>query len=1250
MKGDISADLHAPAKRYSGVRAQQGRVLTDADFNAAMDVVDDTLEALVRSLICAAGTPDGGFQITAPIAADAMLADGSSQATLDFTIAPGSFVLGGRALVTRQARDFLGQADWIAQVLDPGALPPAPVDGRTDLVYLESIVQPVRAVEDREIQERALGSADTTTRLRPQLKVRVADGTVDECVVAMEGLRATLAGSGGTFSEDGTELLSNARLSVALQGPGEVADPCAPRSLSGYLGAENQTIRVMLTDTGFVWAYDHGEPLYRVQIDEDEVVFLTQPRDPVLYPGTDMVIEILPWDALLPNGEKAAAALGHRARLTGEYNPATGRISYDGTMPGDWQTWLNGLDPALEGRDDTPPRYFYARIWQAPAGGGTDQPTGAAVALAQTGIQLTFSGNGFAGDYWTVSVRPDAPELVVPWDLLDPAGSAPVGPRRFYAPLALLGWRADAEGTLSAEVDDCRNRFRRLCQIKGCCTYQVGDGRTTFGEFNTIQAAVDALPDEGGEICLLPGLHEGRVDLRGRRGITIHGCGRRTVVVPPDEGPTALFRIGGARDLILRDFSIRTPEALAVQATGPVSNVVLQALDILVTGAAISAVRADDLTIRASAIRSRLFPAALTPQDIAGLGPLVYLTGDDLTVADCTIQAERVQRAAETGQGDETDGTGEEVPVRVSGGRQPLERTNRIMRARTRFTEAEVLVAETAAPTNRVALGGLWIGGDSTRVRVHDNHITGGNGNGITLGSVQLTTEQGLQLSGPLVFGILVLDEGGCPQFNPPGSFRLPPGGSDNPNPGRVESEGPLTDLRIERNRIEELGASGITVGYWFVATEDGRDDAFDDIEIEDAVIQDNVIQRCMLLDLPSGLPVDFAFATGFGGIALASAQDLSVDNNDIRRCGPGRTSICGIYVRYGERLFIERNRIYDNGRPATLTDPLLVGNIGGIVLSHVEGRQEDIGAALRETPALTARGNTVVSPEGRALEVIGSGQMLIEGNALTAHGNNSLGLLLIAFQALASGQLEQGSYTTPGIQGQLRALLAQILGSCVAIMNTGVNPNMAIMLGGLTATSADPIGVTGQSARLAPAQGGALTGLPAQGMVMFNDNQVTFDAFTEASTLSLCSIGILSLDDVAMQDNQCTVDAFNDVVLINAVVLGLVSTRVQGNRFREIINLLFFLNEDPGDNPLLPISTLLSAMTYGIMNATEMNQGTHCFLRLGPLKPRLVDNPNNPDGLPVMDTNRSLIGGLSEASRGEGVCDGFFESSVEED
>jgi len=56
MKGDISADFHDREKRYSGVRSQQGRLSTDADFNAAFDAVDESLRSLIREFICASGT------------------------------------------------------------------------------------------------------------------------------------------------------------------------------------------------------------------------------------------------------------------------------------------------------------------------------------------------------------------------------------------------------------------------------------------------------------------------------------------------------------------------------------------------------------------------------------------------------------------------------------------------------------------------------------------------------------------------------------------------------------------------------------------------------------------------------------------------------------------------------------------------------------------------------------------------------------------------------------------------------------------------------------------------------------------------------------------------------------------------------------------------------------------------------------------------------------------------------------------
>lgn len=1170
MKADISADVHAPEKKYSGVRAQQGRVLTDADFNAALDVVDDALENLVRTLICAAGTPDDGFAIGSVAPATVSLPDGSSAATYEFTVAPGTFVLGGRALALRGPQKFLTQSDWLAMALAPGDLPPAPEDGRNDLVFLEKIVQPVRAVEDREIQERALGSADTTSRLRPQLKVRVLPDVTGSCETAAIALRSVLAGAGGSFSDDGTELLSNARLEVGFVEDQPVADPCAPRSQSGYIGAENQTLKVMLTQPGaFVWAYDHGEPLYRVQVDaaNGEIHFTTPPRDPVLFPHTGQVIEILPWDVLLPNREKAAAPLGHFARLSGEYDPIEHRIAYDGSMPGAWQTWLDSLPAGTLGRDDDPQRFFLARIWQEPAWAGVDQATAPAVELPDTGLELRFGGTGFAGDYWTVAVRPETPEIVVPWALQSPGGAPPAGPRRFYAPLAVLEWSTDGNGNPQAVIDDCRNRFRRLCRIKGCCTFQVGDGETSFGDFNDLQQAIDAIPDAGGEICLLPGRHLANADLTGKRRIVIHGCGPRTLVAAPPGTTDPVFRLTAARDIHLRDFTIEHSDGLAIDGGRRVRRLLFRDLGITVTGGAIRLTSASEVTIDRCTIRSTALPAALEPEDAALLAPLVYLRGRALTV-------ERTQ-----------------------------------------------LVADTGRNRNLSALGGLHIGGGSRDVRIADNRIDGGNGNAITLGSVVPRGDIDADAYYIALLSWIAIDAGGCPKLVPGGTLVTPD--PDRPAPPVLESQGPLRRIEITDNRIDDHGASGISVAHWFIPRESddpGDFDGVDDIEIEDIEIARNRIERCLQIDLAAGLDVEAAFGSGYGGIALSSVVDVRIRENDISRCGgEGRTPICGIYLRYGERVSIQGNRIFENGRPATLADPLLIGNIGGIVLSHVEGSAPGFGKQLRQTPAVFVKDNTVVSPEGRALEVLGSGQMLVEGNTFTVHGNNSLGVLLFALLlSTRSANRAGASLTGPGIQAQFRAFLAQLGGSAVLITNQGLNPNIALAAAraGLAKSLAREEGGRAELGKQDSQFAVAVNrGFPPQGPVLFNDNMVTLDALSGASTLSLSSVMILSLDDVGMHDNVCVVDTVFDIVLINAAVMGLMSTRVQGNRFRELRPFAQELEDDP------LTTTFLSAATFGYLNATEMNQGTHCFLRLGSKKPRVIGSSDEI----ALDTNRHV-------------------------
>ncbi|MGE6736827.1 DUF6519 domain-containing protein, partial [Streptomyces sp. NPDC059900] len=68
MKGDFSRRTHDPRKHYSAVLHEQGRVLTDADFDEEHQIVTGAHETAVADLAGARGVPMGaaGFEVTSP--------------------------------------------------------------------------------------------------------------------------------------------------------------------------------------------------------------------------------------------------------------------------------------------------------------------------------------------------------------------------------------------------------------------------------------------------------------------------------------------------------------------------------------------------------------------------------------------------------------------------------------------------------------------------------------------------------------------------------------------------------------------------------------------------------------------------------------------------------------------------------------------------------------------------------------------------------------------------------------------------------------------------------------------------------------------------------------------------------------------------------------------------------------------------------------------------------------------------------
>jgi hypothetical protein len=1171
---DISRSIFDPRKAYTGVRMQQGRVLLDDDWNDAGDISADDLRRARVHVIGAAGSPDAGFKVVGPLS--------GSATTLDFGLEAGTLYLGGLRLERAAPGRYLRQGDWLR---GPTPAPAAPVDGRRDLVWVEAWEQPVSAVEDGEIREPALGGPDTTTRLRVMHRIRVATGVGGSpCQGAWEGVTAAMAAAGAGVLDDTAELTSDATLTVTYVPTAPPADLCSPAVAGGYLGAENQALRIQLVDAGHLtWGHDNASPLYRARLAADgtTVTLDTQPRDQAHWPTAGQVVELLPWGAVLPNGEKVAEISGHLSRVASSYDPDSRQLTLQTAAPAPaapagaiyGEEWRARPDAAaLEGAG----AYVYLRVWNR----GSDRASapavpfapGTAVTLGTTGIAVTVTGtHRRPGDHWIVAARPHTPTQVLPWSLEH--GRPAHGIRRWAAPLGIIEWSGNGAAATGTVVEDCRHIFLPLTRQRGCCRFRVGDGIRSHGDFTSIQDAIEALPLWGGEVCVLEGTYRERVELDGLTDVVVKGCGgRRSRILPPAGAAGPGVRIRDSVRIRLQGLAVEAPAdvGVLVEETGKsgCEEIRLEGLHVLGRDDSCIAVRGAPrhVEITGCTLHTETLAVDLADGSDVGRYPAMYLAADDVMIEDCMINTE----------------------------------------------------PGTAA---RTAFGGIQIAGMSDRVTVRGCTISGGNGHGITLGSLRLVPEPVLEETDSeaydqavadgvevVVGGYLLVDEGGCIHVG-----GTPPDDTGG-QPGMVPvSEGPIHEIRILDNQITRTGSSGISVVRFF----DPRGPYPQMIRVDGIQIDRNRITNCLRLQAMEA-PPSLRAVQGHGGICLADASHVSVRDNQIE--GNGRSHIdpvCGIFVLRSEGFVATGNRIVDNG-PREGDGPILPGQRGGIVLASAHPVSiliETIFSAAglahpAGSPAVRIHENEVVQPTGKALRIMGRGTMVVTDNHLTSRGNTVMSFLEQLVRVIVEGVLknldENGEEEDDGQEDALddptleEIFLELFSGSAVTILNIGLAREalFVIRAWGLKNAAAFSMGSLG-SQMITPSyasQGSAAVGVDAVlagGLVTFDDNQVVLDLAEREFSLALCSVLLLSLDDVSCHDNQMDCQLAVDFVLANALALGF-TCRASGNRFREDI-----------------FRTLRSAVTAGIMNMTHHNHGTHCISVLGP-DSATADEPNH--------------------------------------
>ncbi|HUG25732.1 DUF6519 domain-containing protein, partial [Piscinibacter sp.] len=1174
MNGDFSFVAFEAERNYTSVRHQQGRVLLDRDWNDA--------QAIEQHWRTSVATDAFGLGVLAVPAASAeafkVLEARLESGVVRIDLAAGRAWASGMPLSL--ARETTFSATYVAPPLAPAVDPGSIAAGVRDAVLLEVFEDTVSGFQDPAAQliEPALGGPDTTQRVQAFATVKLVRLGANEDCSKVAGLIDDPAAKG--------------KLSVTPSPVLVITSDCPLEAGGGYTGLEHFLYRIEVAEPAagkarFKWSQFNGGLVGRGMVDAGGGWLTITGNDQAI--GTCGIDEFY-LEALRFNEALGVWTIEFTATAKRETDGRLSLSDISGTWPaaGDGSAFFrlwNGIE----------------QISQYAAGTPTD---------FVDGLQLAFDApapgntNYRPGDYWTFPVRASGAAFEPPvWPLNEP----PAGVVYRRVALGVVRWQAGNAATWArGEIDDCRRIFRPLTNQKICCAFNVGDGRTSFGDFNSIELALRHLPAAGGEICLLPGLHTTNTLIAGRANVVIRGCGAQTRVLPREATlAEPIFTVRDSARVEIDHMDLVTVGGTAIQIEGSrpggCDQVSITRHRILACTHAVSARNASHLAIAHNRIRMI---------DKAEGRAAIDVAADDVLIERNDIALVPAEHTPPVDPEDPID------PV------DPCAELERVYLKPLVFAAyldklwllpLPLWLLLTLAKPYR-ALGGIHVRGGSERVRILENQVAGGAGNGVTLGSAPIVVPPPAPPVTEFRFekGTIngqVIGPGGMPlpgvqitmtrtadgaqhtmtSDSPggkfvtgvdPGTYRFSEGAvgfevdridvrrvdgtpvyevsvrlkASAPPPENADA-GFLYDIAIERNHIAAMGLCGI--GVPAIAAQ-RRETALQRAHrllgspVIGLSIRDNRILRN--LRNPFDNPLRALAATrGLGGISLGLADDVEVTGNRIEGNGlDGAEPVCGVFIEYGESIEVARNVLLDNGAaPQAASAVIRDGQRGGIVLglaanfglfAALRGRLGDSGASSSAARILA---NHVEQPVGCALLARAFGPVMINDNVLASDRSSVGGLDAIAGAVLVvnlAGVQARG----PGVQIKAASSTTQPVA------------NLAVAAARAPAMAAAPL-----RAPLLPF-----------GAVLFNDNQVRAGA---AHTSPLAQL-LVGYDDVGFDANQCYTDQAGNV-FANALVLG-TSLRATGNRLRE-------------RSPLTAMSLLTISSRA---NNTSFNQGDHCI------------------------------------------------------
>lgn len=582
MSGDYSRCEFDSSCDFQGVLLQQGRPLTDADWN---ELVAESFRLAQASMLDTFGgaalvplsTPNA-FQL-------------AFDATNALTIGIGRIYVDGLLAQNHGLAPYAWDptlaenvgtlpTPYLQQPYLPN--PPALPASGTSLAYLDVWRREVTQYEAPRILEPALGGVDTTTRTQLIWQVKL---------LALGDTGGALTCSSPDADIPGWSMLTAptaGRLSTQTAAYGST-DPCIIPPVGGYTGLENQLYRIEIHDPGapgkatFKWSRDNASVEARVLNVVSGTSFTVDSvgRDAVLgLQGGD-------WIELTDNAHELNGLPGLMLQIaTNGVDSATLTITV--TSPIDATQFPVGtLDPTLctrvrrwnqQGqvlRTDTSPPSSYVNA--DTNGGVIPVPATNTIAIAlENGIVALFDiaaagGIFHTGDYWVFAARVGDASI-------EKLVEAP--PRGIHHHYARLGFVSPPP----TAPTDCRQFWPpQVGASESCaCTVCVSPQSHAQGTLTIASAVQHVIKMGGGTVCLEAGQYTlaQPVMISGAKALTLHG--QRTATQLTASAGMG-FIITGSTDVTLADFALQgvtpTPNADGHYVSDPAFGTAALAID-----------------------------------------------------------------------------------------------------------------------------------------------------------------------------------------------------------------------------------------------------------------------------------------------------------------------------------------------------------------------------------------------------------------------------------------------------------------------------------------------------------------------------------------------------------------------------------------------------------------------------------------------------------------------------------------------